>query len=415
MLRLSQGLLHWHFHRQQWFKLRKRMQKRNATAFRWQVRTTARPVPGQPVLVRQLSIIKVTLGHLYRLAIAPSMVLKKPSLNLNFQKIVKVLWKLWNAIYQQARAARTPGNVVEAALGHDPLSFQVGTSSVTTLPATAGLCLKPQHYGEILNQQPDVGWFEVHAENYLGAGGAPLYYLDKIRQHYPLSIHGVGLSIGSSDGLDVNHLERVAKLVDRFQPESFSEHLAWSTHDDQFFSDLLPLPYNRQTENIVCSHIDQVQECLGRQMLLENPSNYLRLSDSVESENEFIANVVKRTGCGLLLDVNNVYVSAHNCGYSATQYIEQFPLQSVGEIHLAGHSVDNSVASEPLLIDAHDREVCDAVWQLFAYTISRIGAVPTLIEWDANVPDWSVFYAEMNRADLLIQESIGQPSIEARV
>jgi len=259
---------------------------------------------------------------------------------------------------------------------------QTDDASKATLPKTAGLCLKPQHYDDILNDQPDVGWFEIHAENYLGAGGAPLHYLEKIRQHYPLSIHGVGLSIGSAGGLDAGHLKRVANLVDRFQPESFSEHLAWSTHDNQFLSDLLPLPYNRQTEDIVCEHIDQVQTCLGRQMLLENPSNYLSLNDSVESENEFIANVIKRSGCG-----------------------QQLPLQAVGEIHLAGHSTDTSVASEPLLIDAHDREVCDAVWKLYAHTISLTGAVPTLIEWDANVPDWSVFLAEMCRADQLLQSS----------
>lgn len=273
-----------------------------------------------------------------------------------------------------------------------------------TLPARAGLCLKPQHYDVILRDLPDVGWFEVHAENYLGAGGAPLSYLEKIRQHYPLSIHGVGLSIGSENGLDANHLDRVASLVDRFEPDSFSEHLAWSTHENQFLSDLLPLPYNRQTEDIVCNHIDQVQMRLGQKMLLENPSNYLRLTDSVQSENDFIANVIKRTGCGLLLDVNNVYVSAHNCGYSAAQYIEKLPLQAVGEIHLAGHSTDTTVAAEPLLIDAHDREVCDAVWELFTHTVSLTGAVPSLIEWDAEVPEWTVFAAEVDRADKLLQE-----------
>ena len=287
--------------------------------------------------------------------------------------------------------------------------MQVGTD--TTLPTRAGLCLKPQHYDVILRDQPDVGWFEVHAENYLGAGGAPLHYLEKIRQNYPLSIHGVGLSIGSENGLDANHLDRVAHLVDRFQPESFSEHLAWSTHDNQFLSDLLPVPYNRQTEDTVCNHIDQVQTRLGQRMLLENPSNYLSLADSELPESEFITNVIRRTGCGLLLDVNNVYVSAHNCDYSAAQYIEKLPLQAVGEIHLAGHSVDTTVDSEPLLIDAHDREVCDAVWKLFALTVSLTGAVPSLIEWDTEVPEWDIFIAELNRADELLQEPTTQESI----
>jgi len=295
---------------------------------------------------------------------------------------------------------------VDTSPTHGGVCSQSGSGTTKSLPSTAGLCLKPQHYDDILSQQPDVGWFEIHAENYLGAGGAPLHYLEKIRQLYPLSIHGVGLSIGSAGGLDIDHLERVANLVKRFEPESFSEHLAWSTHDNQFFSDLLPLPYNRQTEDVVCNHIDQVQSRLGRRMLLENPSSYFALKDSVQSEHEFIGNVVKRSGCGLLLDVNNVYVSAHNCEYSATRYIEELPLHAVGEIHLAGHSVDTTVEAEPLLIDAHDREVCDQVWALFAHSVTLTGAVPSLIEWDAAVPDWAVFVAEMNRADQFLQESM---------
>lgn len=270
------------------------------------------------------------------------------------------------------------------------------------LPDRAGLCLKPQHYAVILEQQPDVGWFEVHAENYLGAGGAPLHYLQKIRENYPLSVHGVGLSIGSPDGLDINHLKRVAALVERFEPESFSEHLAWSTHDSQFFSDLLPMPYNRQTEDIVCDHIDQIQSHLGRRMLLENPSNYLALEETVYAEQAFIGNVVTRTGCGLLLDVNNVYVSANNCGYSAEHYIQQLPLHAVGEIHLAGHSIDSAVDSEPLLIDAHDREVCEDVWGLYAYTVTQTGLTPSLIEWDASIPEWTVFMDEQRRADRVL-------------
>lgn len=284
------------------------------------------------------------------------------------------------------------------------ISASVQPVADKSLPKTAGLCLKPQHYHDILSGQPNVGWFEVHAENYLGDGGAPLHYLEKIRQHYPLSIHGVGMSIGSADGLDQGHLQRVANLVQRFEPESFSEHLAWSTHDSQFFSDLLPLPYNRDTEELVCNHIDEVQTRLQRPMLLENPSNYLALEESVQAEAEFINNVSRRTGCGLLLDVNNVYISAQNCGYSAQQYIEQLPLSAVGEVHLAGHSVDHSIESEPLLIDAHDREVCDEVWALFAHTVSLTGAVPALIEWDTAVPSWSVFIDEMDRANSVLRQ-----------
>jgi len=291
---------------------------------------------------------------------------------------------------------------VETEHSQTSLSSAARTENRKALPAMAGLCLKPQHYEEILRDKPAVGWFEVHAENYLGAGGAPLHYLNQIRELYPLSIHGVGLSIGAEDGLDVAHLNRVANLVERFEPESFSEHLAWSTHDNEYFNDLLPLPYNKRTEDLVCEHIDQVQTRLKRRMLLENPSNYLALQETEISEQDFIKNVLNRTGCGLLLDVNNVYISSQNCGYDAQAYIDELPLQHVGEIHLAGHSTDTSIESEPLLIDAHDREVCDDVWRLYAHTIKQTGATPSLIEWDADIPEWTVFMAEMNRADQFI-------------
>ncbi len=282
---------------------------------------------------------------------------------------------------------------------------QVGDAGAGALPAVAGLCLKSQHIDTILQEQPPVGWFEVHAENYLGAGGAPLHTLERIRADYPLSVHGVGLSIGSAAGLDPHHLARVASLVERFDPESFSEHLAWSTHDSEFFSDLLPLPYNRQVEDTVCAHIDQIQSVLGRQMLLENPSNYLELDESVQAESEFIAAVVRRTGCGLLLDVNNVYVSAQNCGYSAHEYIDGLPLSAVGEIHLAGHAIDDTVPNDPLLIDAHDRAICDDVWELFAFTVGRTGAKPALIEWDTAIPEWPVFMGEHDRANRVMQRA----------
>lgn len=270
------------------------------------------------------------------------------------------------------------------------------------LPATGGLCLKPQHYRDILDQKPDVGWFEVHAENYLGDGGAPLRYLTKIREYYELSVHGVGLSIGSAQGLDTDHLRRVSEMVKRFEPASFSEHLAWSTHDNQFYSDLLPLPYNLEVENVVCDHIDQVQEQLGRQMLLENPSNYLSMNSSTLEETEMLGNIVSRTGCGLLLDINNVFISAHNCGYLALEYISSLPLEAVHEIHLAGHATDNSIAEEPLLIDTHDRKVSDPVWQLYGDTLQLTGARPTLIEWDSGVPEWEIFMKELHRANVIL-------------
>lgn len=270
------------------------------------------------------------------------------------------------------------------------------------LPVRTGLCLKHQHYHEILDEQPDVGWFEIHAENYLGEGGRPLQALREIRENYALSIHGVGMSIGSSDGLDYRHLSRVVKLVERFDPQSFSEHLAWSTHSSQFYSDLLPVPYNLEVEDLICEHIDVIQSAMKRQMLLENPSNYLSLSSSTLSESELLCNVVKRTGCGLLLDVNNVYVSAHNMGYSAEDYIAALPASSIGEIHLAGHSIDASEPSEPLLIDTHDKAVADNVWSLYRYTLEHCGATPTLIEWDSNIPEWKTLLAEMQHADKLL-------------
>ena len=253
-----------------------------------------------------------------------------------------------------------------------------------------------------------MGWFEVHAENYLSSGGAPLHYLEKIRENYELSVHGVGLSIGSAQGLDEQHLSRVAAMVERYQPASFREHLAWSTHENQFYSDLLPVPYNQEVEDLVVEHIDILQERLGRQMLLENPSNYLTMENSTQDETQMLNNIVQRTGCGLLLDVNNVFISAHNCGYSAIDYISALPLHAVGEIHLAGHATDTAVVDEPLLIDTHDRAVSDPVWKLYEATLALSGAKPTLIEWDASVPGWSVFMHELTQADAILCAASGR-------
>jgi len=282
------------------------------------------------------------------------------------------------------------------------------------LPSIGGISLKPQHYEEILQQRPEAGWFEIHAENYLGAGGPPLHYLQKIREHYPLSIHGVGMSIGSANGLDKNHLRRVASLVERFEPESFSEHLAWSTHDTEFFSDLLPVPYNQEVEDVVCNHIDLVQSTLQRPMLLENPSNYLTLETSTMQETEFLNNVVRRTGCGLLLDVNNIYISAVNCNYSAEDYVRALKLDHVGEIHLAGHSADHSDPDEILLIDTHDCEVADPVWSLFQFTVKNSGIKPSLIEWDSAVPTLTTMLVEKQKADQFAQQATEQAKKQAR-
>jgi uncharacterized protein (UPF0276 family) len=275
------------------------------------------------------------------------------------------------------------------------------------LPPRAGVGLKGGHFSAVDDGRPDVGWFEVHAENYMGAGGPAHYYLERIREAYPLSIHGVGLSIGSNAPLDPAHLSRLKAVVDRYEPQMFSEHLAWSSHGGVYLNDLLPLPYTSQTLERVSEHIDQVQAVLGRRMLLENPSTYVDFESSTMSETGFLEEVARRTGCGLLLDVNNVYVSATNLGYPALEYIAEFPLERVGEIHLAGHAPDRDEAGRPLLVDAHDRPVADEVWSLYAATLEHTGPLPTLIEWDNDVPEWPVLLNEANAAQQALDRCRG--------
>ncbi|MEZ0221629.1 MAG: DUF692 domain-containing protein [Tardiphaga sp.] len=275
-------------------------------------------------------------------------------------------------------------------------------SSQTTIPKRAGVGLKAEHYRTIMETSPDIGFFEVHAENYMGAGGPPHRYLSAIGERYPLSLHGVGLSIGADRPLDHDHLARLKQLIDRYSPALFSEHLAWSSHEVGFLNDLLPLPYTDATLARVVEHVDQVQEALGRQMLLENPSTYLAFTESTWAETEFIAEIVRRTGCGLLLDVNNVHVACTNQQWDPIAYLDAYPLSHVQEIHLAGFAPDADEEGRPLLIDAHDRPVDEIVWGLFAHTIARIGPVPTLIEWDANVQDWSTLKVEAERAELIM-------------
>ena len=275
------------------------------------------------------------------------------------------------------------------------------------IPDRAGVGLKPEHYREILEQNPDVGYFEVHAENYMGAGGPPHAYLEAIRERYPLSLHGVGLSIGAAGPLDRAHLSRLKALNERYEPGLFSEHLAWSTHESEFFNDLLPVPYTQETLDIVCRHIDEVQTTLRRQMLLENPSVYVLFEESEIPETEFLALIAARTGCGLLLDVNNVEVSANNAGYDAAKYIDSFPVEHVGEIHLAGNAVAEG-EGERLLIDAHGSPVEDSVWGLYRPALSRTGPVPTLIEWDNDVPSWSRLLGEAQKAEAELSRSARQ-------
>src|SRR6056297_2811892 len=271
--------------------------------------------------------------------------------------------------------------------------------SANTLPPAPGVGYKSQHYTALLEDPSPVRWLEVHAENYMGDGGRPLAQLRALSERFPISVHGVGLSIGGPERLDPNHLARLKTLMGWLDPASFSEHLAWSTHDSHFLNDLLPLPYTNDTLARVADHIDEVQTTLGRRMLLENPSSYLAFAESTWSETDFLAELVRRTDCGLLLDVNNVFVSATNLDYSPQGYIDAYPLDAVGEIHLGGHDEDEDDHGAPLLIDSHGRAVVDPVWQLLDHTLAQSGPKPLLVEWDTDVPDWPVLAAEARRAD----------------
>lgn len=273
---------------------------------------------------------------------------------------------------------------------------------VSSIGGVAGTSFKHEHLPAILADTAIEGFFEVHAENYMGAGGPPHRALETIRRDHPLSLHGVSMSIGGYERLDREHLARLRHLVDRYEPALVSEHLAWSTHGSSHFNDLLPLPYTAATLRKVCDHIDEVQQALRRPILLENPSTYVTFRESTMSETEFIAGVAGSSGCGLLLDINNLFVSATNHGFSPLEYLAGFPLSSVGEIHLAGHDEQADDDGEPLLIDTHDRPVADAVWRLFEVAIGRAGALPTLIEWDSRIPDWPVLKAEAAAAQRIL-------------
>ena len=277
-----------------------------------------------------------------------------------------------------------------------PLRFPIPLGRV------AGTSFKHEHLKAILADGPQRSFFEVHAENYMGAGGPPHRALEAVRRDHPLSLHGVCMSIGGPQPLDREHLTRFRRLVDRYQPALVSEHLAWSTHESAYFNDLLPLPYTEATLERVCDHIDEMQEAIRRPILLENPSTYVTFRESTMSETDFIRGVAQRTGCGLLLDINNIFVSATNHGFSALQYLSEFPLSRVGEIHLAGHAEQTDDEGERLLIDSHDCPVADSVWKLFETVIGRCGAIPTLVEWDSSIPEWTVLKAEAAAAQAML-------------
>jgi uncharacterized protein (UPF0276 family) len=279
---------------------------------------------------------------------------------------------------------------------------------------SVGAGLKPAHFAEILAARPDIGFFEIHAENYMNAGGPNHRWLAAIRERHAISVHGVGLSLGSTEKLNSDHLARLKQVVERAAPALVSEHLAWCDFSGRAFPDLLPLPYDEAALRRVAGKIDAVQQALGREILIENPATYLRFRGDALSEPHFLAELCKITGCGLLLDVNNVHVSAINHGFDAEKYLDAFPLERVGEIHLAGHAEARD-ARGAFLIDDHGGPVADEVWALYRHVIARAGPRPTLIEWDNNIPDWSVLLGETRKAQRELDASRPLPVDVARI
>ena len=270
------------------------------------------------------------------------------------------------------------------------------------LPPATGIGLRSPHVRQVLDERPAVPWLEIHSENYYVDGGPVLVTLDRIRDDYPLSLHGVGMSLGSTDPLDRTHLAKLARLIERTEPALVSEHLCWSGVGGRVLNDLLPLPYTEEAARVLARQVSEAQEFLGRQLLIENVSAYVTFADSQLNEWDFLGEVVARSGCALLLDVNNVYVSACNLGLDASAYIAGLPRAAVREIHLAGHARNGTV-----LIDNHGSRVCEAVWDLYRQAIARFGPVPTLVEWDTDIPPLATLVAESARADQLLEECRG--------
>ncbi len=269
-----------------------------------------------------------------------------------------------------------------------------------------GIGLRSKHHLEVIKNRPKVNWWEIHTENFFAYGGRKLKFLGDVAQKYPLSFHGVGLSLGSAEGICLKHLKQIKFLIDLFKPSLISEHISWSSVSGNFINDLLPLPYNQESLSIICDNIKKFQDYVGRQILVENPSSYTGFKISTMTEDEFILQVIDKTGCGLLLDINNIYVSAKNLDFSAKDYINRVLViqDSIQEIHLAGHSILQNKYKQLFLVDTHDDNVCEDVWELYKYIISCIGVKPTLIEWDQKLPDLSVLIAEANKAQKIIDE-----------
>ena len=284
--------------------------------------------------------------------------------------------------------------------------------SVGPIPARAGVGLKAEHYHDILENRPDIGWFEVHPENYMGAGGPPHKYLEAIRRDYPLSLHGVGLSLGSAEPVSSDHLARLALLIERYEPALVSEHVSWSMLGGTYYNDLLPLPYTEETMGVLSDNISRTQDALGRTILVENPSTYVEFEASQISEPEFLLEVARRTGCGLLLDINNVFVCARNHGFDPDAYLATIPPALVGEIHMAGHAVETK-GNRELRIDDHGSPVIDEVWALYADYMARAPHVPTLIEWDRHIPAWDILLSEAQKADTKSTAARSSSSIQS--
>ena len=274
----------------------------------------------------------------------------------------------------------------------------------TPIPASAGIGLRAPHYQDLIETRPNIGWLEVHSENYFGDGGAPLHYLERARELYPVSLHGVGLSLGSTDPLNREHLRRLKRLIDAVEPGLVSEHLCWSSVEGRYLNDLLPLPYTEEALAHVAARVADTQDFLGRQILIENLSSYLQYRHSTIPEWDFLAAVAERADCGILLDVNNIYVSARNHKFDPAEYLRAIPATRVHELHLAGHMVRRYDDGE-ILIDTHNARVSDAVWTLYRDTLARVGAKPTLIEWDSELPALSALVEEARTANRLIEQT----------
>jgi hypothetical protein len=272
------------------------------------------------------------------------------------------------------------------------------------IPARAGIGLRAPHYREVLESRPRIGWLEVHSENYFGAGGAPLHYLERIREYYPISLHGVGMSLGSTDPLDTTYLAKLKALIERIEPGLVSDHLSWSSVNRRYFNDLLPLPYTEEALEHLCSRVAAAQDFLGCKLLLENPSTYLHYPESSIPEPQFMTELARRSGCGLLIDVNNVYVSACNQGFDARRYLDSIPERHAAELHLAGFTRNRTEAGE-ILIDTHSKPVAEPVWALYAHAIERFGELPTLVEWDAELPPLAALAGEAARAQSIMDET----------